>query len=59
MTTHPTYAPHVLPATTHSYLARSAESLAEADVPFAGALIKRERDLAIVKDARKGGRRWR
>ena len=37
----------------------SAESLAEADVPFAGALIKRERDLAIVKDARKGGRRWR
>jgi hypothetical protein len=58
MTTHPTYAPHVLPATTHSYLARSAESLAEAmgtrDVPtrYACAHVAALRAAAALLAAR-------
>jgi len=58
MTTHPTYAPNVLPATTHSYLARSAESLAEAmgtrDVPtrYACAHVAALRAAAALLAAR-------
>lgn len=58
MTTRSTHAPHVLPATTHSYLARSAESLAEAmaarDVPtrYACAHVAALRAAAALLAAR-------
>lgn len=58
MTTFPTHAPHVLPATTHSYLARAAESLAEAmgsrDVPtrYACAHVAALRAAAALLAAR-------
>ena len=37
----------------------TAAQAREEDLPFLGTLIKRERDIAIAKDARKPKKSWR